>query len=200
MVYRALLALPQAREILLKTVLLQEEEPSAALFTDWPLGELCAVEALSGNWTAAHDYARRILATREGGAERSLDLTAPFQIEALLRGGDEALAHTKTGRLGRAAKDMPRYQYLHQRMLAVLATWDGAANQAIAHLQESLSLAQQLNLPGEQWQILTKLAQLYPDASQPQAAKSQKAEIVSRLAERIGDEKLREGFVTAVTF
>jgi hypothetical protein len=51
-----------------------------------------------------------------------------------------------------------------------------------------------MNLPGEQWQILAELSRFYADKERAQAAKSQAAEIINRLAEQIGDKELSREF------
>jgi Flp pilus assembly protein TadD len=87
------------------------------------------------------------------------------------------------------------------RSLAVLAEWEGDTQQAIAHLQEALALAEAIGLPGEQWPILAALGELYQatgDEEGARRAKDQAADIVSRLAEKIEDERMREKWVTAV--
>jgi Flp pilus assembly protein TadD len=66
----------------------------------------------------------------------------------------------------------------------MLAEWDGDIKQAITHLEEALSLAEQIGLPGEQWQILAKLGELYMvvgDEEQAQRTIGRATEITSAL-------------------
>ena len=84
------------------------------------------------------------------------------------------------------------------RSLALLAEWEGDTQQAIAHLEAAFSLAQDIDLPGERWQILAKLGELHQaigDEEQVRQTFGKAAEIVQALAAKIGDEKLKTGFL-----
>lgn len=81
-----------------------------------------------------------------------------------------------------------------------MAQWEGNVAQAIAHLEKAHTLAEAIGLPGEQWQILTKLGELYQtqrneDKTGQALGKAQ--EIVQALAANIDDEGLRVGFLAA---
>jgi tetratricopeptide (TPR) repeat protein len=139
---------------------------------------------------------RQALALRKYNALPLVIAPLWLETEALLRGGDVTQAHEDCQRWGKLVSHIPRYRLSHLRSLAVLAGWDGDREQAIAYLEEAKALAEMMGLPGEQWPILAKLAQLYPEAEQQQVAKEQAAEIANRLAREIGDEALREAFIT----
>ncbi|MFQ5399648.1 MAG: AAA family ATPase [Anaerolineae bacterium] len=192
---RAMLFLEEARGILLQALALQTETP-IAIFPDWALAELCAVETLSGNWATAAQYARSILDIPE--SKRPISLSGWFMIEAFLRQGEAELARAEITHMGQLAKNNRRYRLLYLRSQAVAARWEGETAQAVASLEEASALAAGMGLLGEQWPILAELAQLHPHAAQAEAAKGQAAEIVGRLAEKIGDEELGKRFVTAV--
>jgi hypothetical protein len=119
------------------------------------------------------------------------------QTEALLRGGDIALAREDTHRWGELVGDVPRFRVGYLRSLAVLAEWDSGFERAIFHLAEAEALANELGLPGERWPILTKLSTLYRangDETQAHQALTQAAEIVQTLADAIEDENLGAAF------
>jgi tetratricopeptide (TPR) repeat protein len=191
-VQRTLLALAEAREILLQAKALQDEAP-VAIFADWTLRELCAVEALSGNWQMAYEYVKRLLITREEESEQPISLCGSYEIEALLHGGEASLARAEVARQEQQARN-PRYRLMYLRSLAVLTEWDGDALQAIAHLEEALTLAAGMGLPGEQWPILAKLAKLYAKETRAGEVKSQALAIVNHLAEQIEDEEVKTIF------
>jgi predicted ATPase len=161
---------------------------------------LCVDAALAGDWETAHAYARQALALRD---YRALPLfVSPHwpETEALLRGGDIELACEDTRRWGALVGHIPRYRPLHLRSLALLAEWDGDAEQAIIYLQEALTLAEAIGLPGEQWPILAKLGELYQAIGNEEKARSafeQATEIIQALAAKIDDEGLRTGFLAA---
>ena len=84
----------------------------------------------------------------------------------------------------------------------VLAQWDGEVGQAIEHLKAALTLAQEMELPGEAWPVLGELGRLYAEQGEDAKARQAYGEagtIIRRLAETIEDEGLREGFLTAVS-
>jgi tetratricopeptide (TPR) repeat protein len=123
-----------------------------------------------------------------------------LETEALLRGGDAELAREDAYRWGELVGHIPRYRLAHVRSLAMLAEWDGRREQAIAHLEEANALAEEIGLPGEQWQILARLGELYQssgDAKRMREAFEQAAEIVQALAAKIDDQGLRAGFLAA---
>jgi hypothetical protein len=78
-----------------------------------------------------------------------------------------------------------------------MAEHEGQPAQAVHHLEKALKVAEQMALPGEQWQILARLSQLY-SAEAAARAKSKAVEIINALARQLTDEMLREKFVTAV--
>jgi len=113
--------------------------------------------------------------------------------------GEAEKAQTHLHDLVQQDSHNPRLRLACEHAQAVWAAAEGQTVTAISHLETAVNLADEMGLPGEQWQILAKLSELYSDKVKQQAAKNQAAEIVNRLAEQMGDEKLREGFTTAVT-
>jgi tetratricopeptide (TPR) repeat protein len=129
-----------------------------------------------------------------------LDFVRYHEIEALLRGGEEELAREDTKRFGERVGGNRRFRLVHLRMLAVLAEWDGQTGEALAHLQEARTLAQEIGLPGELWQIWAAIGALYEQRGEPEeasAAFSRAASILERLAGEIEDEALKQGFLSA---
>ena len=93
------------------------------------------------------------------------------------------------GQINAAAQMVPDL-----RASAVLAQWDNELDQAIAHLEAARDLAEQLGLPGELWQILAALGELYQackNESQARQAFARAAQIVQSLAGRMEDEQHR---------
>jgi len=162
-------------------------------------GELCADCALAGQWQEAYTYALKAAAMRDdtimyGG------LTRGHETEALLRGGSAEQAREDVRRFGERAHNKRRYRIPYLRALAVLAQWDGDAEQAIVHLQEAARLAEEIGLPGELWQILAVLGELYQlckNESQAQQAFARAAQVVQSLADRIENEQQRTTFLSA---
>jgi DNA-binding SARP family transcriptional activator/tetratricopeptide (TPR) repeat protein len=161
---------------------------------------LCVDAALAGDWQTAHRYARQALSDRD---YQALPLyLAPHwpETEALLRGGDLELAREDAQRWGELVGHIPRYRPLYLRSLALLAQWEGDLPQAIAHLEEAQTLAETIGLPGEQWQILAKLGELYRgegNEAKAQLTLQRAKEIIQGLASKIEDETLRIRFLEA---
>ena len=131
-----------------------------------------------------------------------MSLSGWYETEALLHGGDEALARAEIERIATITGTNRRYQLPLLRSQAVLAQWDGDVVQAIVHLETALALAQEMGLPGEEWPILAELGELY--AEQGEEAKSKAAygeagTIIHRLGESFEDDDLKAGFLTAVS-
>jgi tetratricopeptide (TPR) repeat protein len=178
---------------------------AAALPRPWSLlmvSRLCANRALAGDWEAAHRYALDSVAIRDAAPARLmwLDFVRYHELEALLRGGEEELAREGVKRLGERMGGNRRFRLVHLRMLAVLDGWDGRTREALAHLREAATLAQEIGLPGELWQIWEAIGELYEQRGEPEeasAAFSLAASILERLAGEIEDEALKQGFLSA---
>ena len=162
--------------------------------------ELCALYASVGDWAQAYEYAKQVIRTNEGESLPPFNLTGWYETEALLRGGDEALARAEVERLSEIVGSNKRYRLILLRSQAVLAQWDGDLTQAITHLQAALALAQEIGLPGEEWPILGELGRLYAvqgEEVMAQQAYQDATVIIHRLAETIDEDELRAGFLAA---
>ena len=127
-----------------------------------------------------------------------LDFTPQYETEALLRGGDEQQAREALQRLGEGLGPSPRLRIPYLQAVAVLAAWEGHREQALGHLAEAASLAADLGLPAEQWQIQATLGRVYEaegEFVQAHTAWARAATIIEGLAEGIGDEGLRARFL-----
>lgn len=196
---RTVLALDTARETQMQALVMQQEATSA-VFSDWALSELCAISVLEGNWEAAQDYAHQALAAPEEESQLPIALASWYETEALLRGGDGALARSEVQHLGQWIGHNRRYRLVYLRSLAVLARWEGNAGQAMAHLEEANTLAEEIGLPGEQWPILAALGELYQtssDAVRGREALTRSTKIIHALAATLEDETLRTEFLKA---
>ena len=84
--------------------------------------------------------------------------------------------------------------------MAVLSEFEGDTERAIEHLHEADTLAQKIGVPGELWQIQARLGELHErrgEEGEAQEAFSLAAQTLSGLAQKIRDEDLREGFLSA---
>jgi tetratricopeptide (TPR) repeat protein len=166
------------------------------------VSRLCANRALADDHEAAHRYALDSVRIRDAAPARLmwLDFARHHETEALLRGGDEKLAREDTKRFGERVGGNRRFRLVHLRMLAVLAEWDGRTREALAHLREAGTLALEIGLPGELWQVWAAIGELHERRGEPEeasAAFSWAASIAERLAGEIEDEALKEGFLSA---
>ena len=122
------------------------------------------------------------------------------QSEALLWGGSIEQAKEVLRRFGEQVEDKRHYRIPYLQAFAVLAQWENKIDQAITHLEAARVLAEQLDLPGELWQILASLGVLYQsceNSSQSQSAFSHAVQLVQSLAGRIEDEEQRTTFLSA---
>jgi len=175
------------------------EEPLGRQYEPWSSARLCVVAALSENWEEAYAHAKR---ANEAGvfANQLVSMHLHHEVEALLRGGDERLAREEVHRFAQRAKANERDRIAYLRSQAVLGEWEGDPERATVHLREAEELAEKLRLPGELWRIRAALGALCErrgETSEARAAFSRAAQTLRKLAERIGDEELREGFLSA---
>jgi tetratricopeptide (TPR) repeat protein len=166
------------------------------------VSSLCANRALAGDWEAAHRYALESVELRDAAPTRlmRLDFARHHETEALLRGGEEELAHEDVKRLGERVGGNRRFRLVHLRMLAVLDRWDGESAEALARLHEAEVLAEEIGFPGELWQIWSALGELHGQRGEPEEARgafSQAARLLEKLAGEIEDEPMKQGFLLA---
>lgn len=84
--------------------------------------------------------------------------------------------------------------------MAVLSEFEGDTQRAIDQLHEARTLAEEIGLPKELWQSQSKIGELYEQRGQTEGAREAfplAAQTLRMLAGNIGDEKLREGFLSA---
>jgi DNA-binding SARP family transcriptional activator/predicted ATPase len=168
-------------------------------YGSWTYARLCAVAALLENWEDAHAHARR---AHEAGVflNQLLTIYLHHEVEALLRGGDENLAREEVSRFAERAQTNERDRIAYLRSLAVLSEWEGDTERATGELQEAETLAEKIGQPGGLWQIRAALGELYErrgEAGEARAAFVRAAQTLSTLAEKIGDEGLKESFLSA---
>jgi tetratricopeptide (TPR) repeat protein len=165
----------------------------------WSYARLCAVDALLENWEEAHAHARR---AHQAGIflNQLLTIYLHHEVEALLRGGDENLAREEVRRFAERAQTNERDRIAYLRSLAVLSEWEGDTEKATGELQEAETLAEKIGQPGGLWQIRAALGELYErrgEAGEARAAFVRAAQTLRTLAEKIRNEKLKEGFLSA---
>jgi predicted ATPase/DNA-binding SARP family transcriptional activator len=196
-VQRTVMALDSARETLMEA-LAETAEKNLTGYRDWPLAELCALHAVSGDWNQAHAYALQTLEFFKDETLLPMDSTGFYQTEALLRGGDGDLARAEVERLAKIVGENRRYRLSLLRSRALLARWDGDMDQAIAHLQSALALAREIGLPGEECSILGALGELYAVRGHQDQAHHHleaSAAILLNLGESLDQPEMRAGFL-----
>jgi DNA-binding SARP family transcriptional activator/tetratricopeptide (TPR) repeat protein len=176
-----------------------EEAMDLGHYKTFSYARLCVLAALSEDWGDAHAHARR---THEVGTffNPLLSIHLHHEVEALLRGGDERLAREEARSLAERARTNERDRMSYLRSLAVLSEREGDTTRAIDQLQRAEALAEEIGLPGELWQIRARIGELHERRGEVGEARetfSLAAQTLRDLAERIGDEGLREDFLAA---
>jgi len=198
-VYRKMQAFHAAREVDLEALKLNEAIVSQP-YTAVVATVLCADYSLTGKWADAHRYARQASIVEGYNMLSYAGIPQWFITEALLRGGDIALAQEHLGRLGTRTGDGRRDRIQYLQAYAGLARWDGHLEQALSYLEEACVLAEEIGLPGELWHVQAALGDLYQSRGEQMPADqafAQAATIVQGLAGKIEDEALRTSFLAA---
>ena len=121
--------------------------------------KLCAVAALAADWTTAYDEAVQAARLRnEVPIQSTAALHLHLDVEALLRGGDRDVARDQLARFAAAVDGNRRLRLAHLRALAVLGQFDGDGDGALERLHAARSLAEEIGLPGELWQVEASIA------------------------------------------
>jgi len=159
----------------------------------------CVLATLSEDWENAHAHAKR---AHEVGMFRSplFSIHLHLEVEALVRGGDEGLAREEARRLAERARANERVRMSYLRSLAVLSEWEGDMSRAMDQLREAEALAEEIGLPGELWQIRSRIGELHErrgEAGETREVYSRAAQTLRILAQKIGHERLRESFLSA---
>ena len=198
-VHQAMLSLEEAQAALREALALSETIVVRSYHV-LATSRLCANSALAGDWKSAYTYALEAVAVRKD-IETSLpfiDFLRYFEIEALLRGGEEGRAREEVQRLGEGSRTTRRQRLPYLRALATLAEFDGETREALASLQEAAVLAHEIGLPGELWQIEVALGEVYASSGQREQAHQAFARamaIVQKLAAKMEDEARRSNFL-----
>jgi tetratricopeptide (TPR) repeat protein len=165
-----------------------------------PLSRLCMYYAEADEWEAAYRFASKASTARKHSDVTLIvfDFYRQHETEALLRGGDESQARAEVQRLGEHLGNYRRFRIPYLRSRALLAAWEGQSEQAIGYLREAAQVADDIGLPGEQWQIQAALGTLYKAGGEPAQARiafGEAKRIIQGLAEGIKDERLRTRFL-----
>jgi DNA-binding SARP family transcriptional activator len=167
-------------------------------YEKWSSARLCTVAALSEDWEEAYARAKRAHQDRT-----SLDVREAIhlyhEIEALLRGGDGRSAREEISQLAERAEANKLERIAYLRSLAVLSESEGDTKRAIDHLHEAHTLAEKIGLPKELWQIQSRIGDLHERCGEEREAAeafSLAAQTLRTLAQKIGDEVLRERFLS----
>jgi tetratricopeptide (TPR) repeat protein len=198
--YQAMLGLEEAQTMYQEALEIADTLPRP--WSHLMVSRLCANRALAGDREAAYCYALESVEIRDAAPSRLmwLDFVRYHETEALLQGGNKELAREGVKRLGERVGGNRRFRLVHLRMLAVLDRWDGQSGEALTRLREAATLAEEIGLPGELWQIWVALGELHEQRGEPEEAHgafSRAARIVERLAGEIEDDALKEGFLSA---
>ena len=148
---------------------------------------LCAVGALSEDWEEAYAHAKKVHEDRT--SFNVLDIFYLHHVvEALLRGGDERSAREEVRRFSERAEANERERMTYLRSLAVLSEFEGDTGRAIEHLHEARALAKKFGVPGELWQIQSRMGDLHErrgEEAEAQEAFTLAAQTLRELAQKI---------------
>ena len=195
--YDALLDLKRARRV--REEMLEVAAHAGPLYEAFTSTRLCKVAVLSEDWEGAYAHIRR--AHQVGTSFDVFDgLYLHYGVEALLRGGSERSAREEADRFAERAEENERDRMAYLRCLALLGEFEGDTQRTLDRLRGAEALAEEIGLPGELWQIQCKIGELHEQCRQTEEARagfSRAAQTLRMLAQKIGDEKLREGFLSA---
>jgi predicted ATPase len=198
-VYRALLSLDAACKLHQEALNYYRTNTSPS-YLDLGHNDLCLDYAQARNWPTAHEHLIQAMKQTESPLFLYTNLTFWQQIEVLVRVGNIRLAEEQFARFSEQADQNCRYRISYLRAQAALAQGRKKINEAISALQEALSLAEEIGLPGELWSIEARLGGLYIASGNREKAQigfAHVIEIIQKLASSIEDEQLRTQFLSA---
>jgi hypothetical protein len=114
--------------------------------------------------------------------------------------GDRVQAEADAQHLGEQVGTNRRYRLVYLRMQALLARAAGDHGAGAQEFSEALTLAREMGLPGEEWQIAAELTASYSalgDVQRAQEAQTQSDAIIDDLATHFTDSTQRDHFAHA---
>jgi DNA-binding SARP family transcriptional activator/tetratricopeptide (TPR) repeat protein len=198
-VYQALLLPEQAMVAHLEAMKIAESL-SAKRYIAMSASLLCAVSVFAEDWEAASRFAMQALAARDPHEVIFAETPRWPETAALLHAGEGEQASKDLHLFHEHFGTTKRCHIVLARAQAVLAQSQGETQRAIAYVQEVLSGAQDIGLPGEIWQAEAALAELYlvrEEHEQAAHAFARAAATVEQLAGNIIDDELRSRFLQA---
>lgn len=159
--------------------------------------DLAADYAAGGDWEMAFDFAQEAV-TFQGRSWMFSLVDYWLVIEALLRGGETQQARVAVEHFGERIRDNPRYAIPYLHSLGLLASWEERYEDALACLEAAADMVDDLDLPGERWQVLAAQAEMHDALGTPSDSfRTYAEETVQQLAETMSEEmeEIREQFV-----
>ncbi len=196
-IYRALFQISRARQAHQEALEINRTSSSQRYTSDC-FAELCADEAVAGEWGEAHRYAKQAIAVRDPHVLIWVASPRWLEIEALVRAGDVKEARDEVQRFEAQAERRRRCRISFLRARAVLERMDGNKDQASRSLYEAAQLTEEIGLPGEQWRVLTTLGETYGQINMPEQAHkayTRAAATLTALVNSIQNETLRQDFL-----
>jgi DNA-binding SARP family transcriptional activator len=161
---------------------------------------LCSIALLREDWKLAYHWAKTLIAARN--EDQMLNLPPMhhwhLETEALLRAGDITIARADIEARAIQVKDLNRYLIPHLRSEAVLDRHDQEIDTALEKLSRALTLAKEIGLPRETWEIEAEIAHLHDilhHTDLAAAARSRAMTIRDSLAANIPDETMNRTYL-----
>jgi Bacterial transcriptional activator domain/AAA ATPase domain len=161
---------------------------------------LCAVSVLLGNWATALENAQKAVSARDYRAlpfPESCDYWH-FETIALLHAGEVEVAYADIQARAPHVTKWRRYLLPHLRSEAVLDRHDQKIDTALEKLSRALTLAKEIGLPRETWEIEAEIAHLHDTLHHTDlaaAARSRAMTIRDALAANIPDETMNRTYL-----
>lgn len=199
LVYEALLLPEKALQAHLEGLEVSKRVPSPR-YLALSMSLVCVDYALAGNWETASSYARQVLEIGDPRVVVCPEIARWPETEALVRIGLDTRAADALSAFYERFNTNRRCRLIYLRAQAVLARSQGAYDQAQAYLQEAITCAHAIELPGELWQAEAALGELYllqKKHAQATETFSRAAVVVEKLAGAISSDELRSCFLAS---
>lgn len=197
---QALYQLDEAQKQFLEAYEIVVELPSKNYYA-YVISKLCMNAVKRGSWQEAIQYAHQAIENR-GATPASLivmDLQRQYEISALIYSGDYELARWEISQFSQKVGNNLRYLVSYNLCCAALSYAINEYKEAEKSVLDAISIANQIGLTGEIWQMYKMLGKIYQAERQSnQADQSYKRadEIIGDLISRFSSTELRETFYT----
>jgi len=170
-------------------------------YHSYVISKLCMNAVKRENWQEAIQYAYQSIENRRATPTSLIvmDLHRHYEISALLHNGDVNLAQQEITQFAERVGNNQRYLVSYHLCSATLNWGLGQYKKALGNIHEAISIAEEIGLAGEIWQMVQMLGMIYKADKQNEKAEQtnkQVLELLGEISSHFSTPSLKDTFFT----